>query len=70
FACISCGAVFRRKHDGQRHLLRHTGDLPFPCHGGCNKHFRRTDGRSRHWATYRECERRHFQFLQGAPKGH
>lgn len=69
YVCDICGVAFIRKHDGERHRRSHTGERPFPCHGGCGKAFRRADARSRHWGVYRECEWRHTVFLEGTPEG-
>ncbi|EJD47328.1 hypothetical protein AURDEDRAFT_163539, partial [Auricularia subglabra TFB-10046 SS5] len=69
YVCDICGVAFIRKYDGDRHRRSHTGERPFPCHGGCGKAFRRADARSRHWGVYRDCEWQHIIFIEGTPEG-
>ncbi|KAG8906088.1 hypothetical protein FRB99_007612 [Tulasnella sp. 403] len=67
----SCGLFFARMHDLRRHSHIHTGCLPFKCHG-CDRGFRRTDARQRHWKQEEECRVAHEEWEQklgGGSKG-
>ncbi|KDQ10389.1 hypothetical protein BOTBODRAFT_83507, partial [Botryobasidium botryosum FD-172 SS1] len=48
YICVECGSAFARRHDLGRHCRSHTGETPYPCHGGCGRAFRRPDARQRH----------------------
>lgn len=56
--CDGCELRFARKHDLNRHRRIHNGEAPYLC-GGCNKSFKRSDARKRHWDTDPECTRKH-----------
>ncbi|KXS18447.1 hypothetical protein M427DRAFT_96113, partial [Gonapodya prolifera JEL478] len=47
--CPTCGVKFTRKGQLTRHVVRHTGERPYPCRfPGCEEQFARVDRRSRH----------------------
>jgi len=58
--CDGCELRFARKHDLNRHRRIHNGEAPYLC-GGCNKSFKRSDARKRHWDTDKDCYKRNLE---------
>jgi len=56
--CESCSARFARKHDLDRHRRIHTLEAPYKCLG-CNRTYRRSDARKRHWDVDPTCRNSH-----------
>ncbi|KAF7311519.1 hypothetical protein MKEN_01054200 [Mycena kentingensis (nom. inval.)] len=54
YPCECCPASFDRLHDLKRHKLRHAGQRPYVCNGGCEKSFTRRDALRRH-QQLKEC---------------
>jgi hypothetical protein len=62
--CRWCAHPFKRRHDCERHERKHTGALPYHCHG-CDEGFIRADARSAHWKHNRDCEWQHDLITNG-----
>ncbi|KAG8955435.1 hypothetical protein FRC04_008786 [Tulasnella sp. 424] len=55
-----CTLMFARPHDLRRHTNIHTGILPFTCLA-CNRGFKRSDARQRHWKQDTDCKDLHME---------
>ncbi|CAE7200860.1 unnamed protein product [Rhizoctonia solani] len=55
---LPCDKNFARMHDWVRHQRVHTGQTPYMCLS-CNREFKRSDARGRHWDGKSSCETYH-----------
>ncbi|CAE6459441.1 unnamed protein product, partial [Rhizoctonia solani] len=60
---VPCSKNFARMHDWVRHQYVHTGYTPFRCLN-CDKEFKRSDARGRHWDNKPICEAEHMDAIR------